>query len=197
MNTPSHLIMTAALQKRFRHVPIAKSGFLLGSVAPDIALFALSIGGGLYYRYVRGLSGEATFRHMYDTMYFRDPLWMAAHNLLHAPLILLFGLFVCWRHRAQLGTWRHWLFWFFLACLFHTAIDIATHVDDGPLLFFPFEWTTRFQSPVSYWDRRYYGEQFALFELTLDVLLLGYLVLPVIWRGIRRRWAPSTPSQSE
>ncbi|MEZ4675136.1 MAG: hypothetical protein R2932_12925 [Caldilineaceae bacterium] len=32
----------------------------------------------------------------------------------------------------------------------HTAIDIPLHYDDGPLLLFPFDWKTRFHSPVSH-----------------------------------------------
>ena len=39
MNPPSHWLMTAALGKRLRHLPIAPSAFLLGSVAPDMPLY--------------------------------------------------------------------------------------------------------------------------------------------------------------
>lgn len=194
MQTPSHLIMTAALRKRFSAAPIPTSGFLLGAVAPDIALVLLSIGGGLYYRYAVGLSARATFRHIYDTMYFKDPIWISLHNMLHSPLLLLVGLLALWRFRWSRGTWRQWSFWFLVACMFHSLVDVLTHYDDGPLLFFPLNWTIRFASPVSYWDRRHYGEEFALFELTLNTLLLGYLVLPVIWRGLRARWNRRSPA---
>jgi hypothetical protein len=61
------------------------------------------------------------------------------------------------------------------------VVDIATHVDDGPLLLFPLHWTLRFQSPVSYWDRTHYGREFTIFELTLDVLCLGYLYGYRVW----------------
>lgn len=187
MNTPSHLIMTAAVRKGLRHIPIAKGGWLLGAVAPDLPLYLLSVGGGLYYRFILGWTTEATFSYIYDTLYFTDPFWMATHNLLHAPFVLLAGLALSWRGRFAPGTGTHWWFWFFLACLFHTSIDIATHVLDGPLLLFPFQWTMRFHSPVSYWDPRYYGRQFTIFELCLDVVLLGYLFIPVIRRRFLSR----------
>lgn len=187
--------MTAALRKRCRRVPIPTFAFLLGSVAPDIPLYLLSIGSAFYYRFIVGLSAERTFRHMYDTMYFENPGWIAAHNLLHAPALLLIALAVLWRYYRTLGSAQRWLFWFLVACLFHSVVDIATHVDDGPVLFFPFDWTMRFHSPVSYWDRRYYGTQFAAFELALDLVLLVYLLGGRIWRWIRRRLSPPHESQ--
>lgn len=179
--------MTAALRKRYRRVPIPTFAFLVGSVAPDIPLYLLSIGSAVYYHYIVGLSAERTFRHIYGTLYFNNPGWIAGHNLLHSPTLLLIVLAGLWPYRRTLGSVQRWLFWFLIACLFHSVIDIATHVDDGPVLFFPFDWTMRFQSLVSYWDRRYYGAQFAIFELALDLVLLVYLLGGRILRRIRRR----------
>lgn len=69
----------------------------------------------------------------------------------------------------------------------HTMLDIPTHHNDGPLILFPLEWSVRFYSPVSYWDPRYFGREFALFELLLNLTLLGYLFGPGLWRRLRRR----------
>lgn len=190
MNTPSHLIMTAALRKRAGGLPIPTLPVLLGSVAPDLALTLLSVGGMVYYRSVVGLSRATAFRHMYDTMYFQDPVWIAAHNLLHAPILLVLALALLWPYRWQADGWRRFCFWFLVACLLHSAVDLLTHVDDGPLLFFPFNWTVRFVSPVSYWDRRYYGAQFAVFELVFDLGLLAYLWTAPIVRWLRRSRPP-------
>ena len=193
MNTPSHFLMTATLRKVCPRVPIAKSAFLLGSIAPDIPLYILSIGGILYYHILLDWSLGDTFRLMFDELYFHHPLWIASHNLLHSPVLLLLALGLLWRFRNRMTSPRHWWFWFLSACLFHSAIDILTHVDDGPLLLFPLEWTTRWQSQVSYWDPRYYGREFALFESILDIILTVYLVGPWISRRLRRRW----PSRRE
>jgi membrane-bound metal-dependent hydrolase YbcI (DUF457 family) len=187
MNTPSHFLITAALRQGFRRSPIATSAWLFGAVAPDIALYALSIGGALYYRALLGWSPNATWSHLFGTLYFQHPLWIASHNLLHSPTLLLPAVLGLWRFRWRQGTTLHGWFWFLLACLLHSMVDMLTHVDDGPVLFFPFEWTMRFQSPVSYWDSRHYGAEFAVFELTLDLLLVGYVVLPRVGPWLRMR----------
>lgn len=188
MNTPSHLIMTAALRRAVPHVPIRTSAFLLGAVAPDLALYGLSVAGMGYYRLVQGWTMDASFRYIFDVLYFQNRWWMAAHNLLHAPFVLLAILALAWRWRSSVGTKAHWLWWFASACLLHTSVDILTHHNDGPLLLFPFEWTTRFSSPVSYWDPNHYGKIFSIFELGLDLVLLVLLVRPraIRWLAARR-----------
>jgi membrane-bound metal-dependent hydrolase YbcI (DUF457 family) len=176
MQTPSHFLMSAALDKVLHRIPIAKAGFLWGSIAPDIALWVLSIGGIVYYHLMLGWSREQAASLMFDKLFFQHPLWIISHNLLHAPLVLLLGLGLAWRFS------HHGLFWFFLACLLHSVVDILTHVDDGPLLFFPFNWTFRFRSAISYYDPRYYGREFNLFENGLNLFFLVYLLFPPLSR---------------
>ncbi|NJO79392.1 MAG: hypothetical protein HC827_13325 [Cyanobacteria bacterium RM1_2_2] len=106
---------------------------------------------------------------------------------MHSPLILLTGLAVVWRKRRNIGSRSRWLFWFLLACLGHSIIDILTHVDDGPLLLFPLDWSTRFRSAVSYWDNRYYGQEFQQFEIGLNLILLIYLVGSRLVRALKRQ----------
>jgi membrane-bound metal-dependent hydrolase YbcI (DUF457 family) len=186
MNTYSHFLMTAALDEAFPRVPIIKQAFLLGSIAPDLPLWVLSIGGATYYHGVLGWSIVDTSSWMFDQLYFHHPVWIIAHNVLHAPIVLLLGLGLVWRSRQDIGSLSRWLFWFFLACLLHSLVDIFTHVNDGPLILFPFDWRTRFQSIVSYWDNRYYGQEFQQFEHAVDVTLLIYLLSPRIYRYLRR-----------
>jgi hypothetical protein len=93
---------------------------------------------------------------------------------------------VLWRARRLPETRGGWWFWFAAGCLIHTALDIPTHQNDGPLLFFPLEWSVRFQSPLSYWDPRFFGREFAVVELLLDLVLLVYLFGPRLWRRLRR-----------
>lgn len=188
MNTPSHLLINAALRKYAAagSAPsIPRSAFLLGAVLPDIPLWLLWAGTLAYHRVVRGDAGYPIWSEAYDRLYFSDPLWMAGHNLFHAPALLLIGLALLWRFRSSPGTRAHWLFWLLAGCLVHTGVDIPVHVDDGPLVFFPFEWSTRFHSPLSYWNPRYFGREFAIFELVLNLALLGYLFGPALWRRLR------------
>lgn len=190
MNTPSHLIINAALRKAMgARLPTPRSAVLWGAVAPDLPLYLLSVGGFVYYRLILGWDAGRAFSHMFDTLFFTDPAWMALHNLLHAPLVLAAGIALTAGARQTPGP-RRWLFWFFVSCAVHTTIDILCHVDDGPLLLFPFEWSLRFRAPVSYWDPRYYGREFALFEGALNLLLLAYLIGPALVAWITRRLRP-------
>jgi hypothetical protein len=184
MNTPSHFLMTAALRQALPRQPMATSAWLLGAVAPDIPLYLLSLGGAIYYRAFLEWTPAATWQQLFGTLYFHHPFWIAAHNVLHSPLLLLLALVSLWPVRSPQGTVWCWLWWFCGACLFHSIVDVLTHVDDGPLILFPFEWTLRFRSPVSYWDSRHYGAEFAIFEVTLDLILLGYLCFPRLWRWL-------------
>lgn len=188
MNTPSHFLMTAVIAQALPRVPIMKRAFLWGSVAPDLPLWLLSIGGIGYYHWFLGWSTTATAQLMFGELFFHNPVWVTLHNFLHAPLIVITGIILTWRSRFHTGSSAHWLFWFLIACLLHTGIDILTHVDDGPLLWFPFNWQQRFNSGVSYWDDRYYGQEFQRFELALNALCLGYLVIPAIRRWVQQRW---------
>jgi membrane-bound metal-dependent hydrolase YbcI (DUF457 family) len=101
--------------------------------------------------------------------------------------MLLLMLAVLWHVRQPQRPRLRWLFWFSASCLLHSLIDIPTHENDGPLLLFPFEWSIRFASPISYWDPNAYGREFALFELTLDIILLGYLFMPGFMQWMQRR----------
>lgn len=189
MNTPSHLIINAALRKAAvarGTAAIPRSALLLGAVLPDMPLWLLWMGAYAYYRYALTDPAVTLMDPIFDRFYFSDPLWIASHNLLHAPLILLAAMAFLWRFRGATGARGHWWFWFAAGCLVHTALDIPTHVDDGPVLLFPFEWSYRFQSPVSYWDPRHFGREFSIFELLLDLVLLVYLFGPGLWRRLRR-----------
>jgi hypothetical protein len=187
MNTPSHLILSAALRKVLRPQPIPAGAFLLGSVAPDLPLFALTIGGLFYFPLVRGWSLERAANYMFYELFFFDPFWISAHNFLHSPLVLLILLLLLHPFRRRINSPARWFWWFALACMFHTLIDIPTHVDDGPLLLWPINWSLRFEAPISYWDADYFGREFAIFEAGLSLVLLGYLLGPPVLRRLSRR----------
>ncbi len=195
MRTYSHLLMTAAanrvLGKRIG-LPVREAALLLGSFVPDIPLGVLTI----VYLVANRLNPAWMLDQQFDKLYFTDPVWIIGHNLLHSPVMILFMLGIGYffglnQHRS----WGIWLFWFAVGCGFHSAVDILTHHSDGPLLFFPFDWQTRFQSPISYWDRNYGGQVFTLLEYLLDLGLLAYLF--VCWvRDRHERRSQSTAQKS-
>jgi membrane-bound metal-dependent hydrolase YbcI (DUF457 family) len=192
VNTPSHLIINAALRKAAvtrRGMAIPRGAFLLGAVLPDIPLWLLWAGTLGYHRLIRGDASYPVWSEAYDRLFFGDPLWIVGHNLFHSPALLLPALALLWRARAAAGSRAHWWFWLLAGCLVHTALDIPVHADDGPLLLFPFEWSLRFRSPLSYWDPRYFGSAFVAFELLLNLGLLAYLFGPGLWQRLRRQGA--------
>ncbi len=197
MQTYSHFIITAALNHGYhkknssgKKVTVDKWALLLGSFAPDMPLVILTA----IFFIQKFFLGEPTptdgiFGIEYDMLYFNDPIWITGHALFHAPpllaLYLTIGYWVGFRHNKQ---WARSLFWFAIGCALHSAIDIVTHHNDGPLLFFPFDWKTRFSSPISYWDPNHYGIIFAIFEHILNVIL-------IIWMVVTRQMPSSTKAQ--
>jgi hypothetical protein len=177
MQTYSHFLMTAALVRPLKRkgISVHPTALLIGSVLPDIPFALLTLTYGLYYMWSQGLSLESTHILLHDFHFFTDPVWLAAHNFFHAPFILLIiGLSGYWlRHRG----WGNRLLWFAVGAGLHTVVDILTHHDDGPLLLFPFEWSYRFASPVSYWDPNHYGDIFAPLEMIFSGALLLYLLV--------------------
>jgi membrane-bound metal-dependent hydrolase YbcI (DUF457 family) len=183
MQTYSHLLITAVFNEKLNEkgVAVASKALLLGSVTPDIPLILITIGFIAYTQFINPAdAGGGLFMDRYDQLYFTNPYWIASHNLFHAPLlILLYGGIGFWRMKNG-DRWGKMLFWFAIGCGLHSTLDIFTHVHDGPVLFFPFDWRYRFSSPVSYWDPEHGGNIFAPLEHLLDVGILIYLF--VKWR---------------
>lgn len=174
MNTPTHIVIAASVARAVPAVPMS-SAFLLGSVAPDLPLYALSLAGGFYFTRVKKMPAKDAADLMFNDLFFKNRVWIIVHNLLHSPLLLILGI-------VSLGfivknAVAAWFFWFLLSCLLHTAIDIPTHHNDGPLLLFPLNWQLRFRSPISYWDKQKGAARFIYFEVALVIVLLIYLFL--------------------
>ncbi|MEI2691742.1 MAG: hypothetical protein V9H69_19395 [Anaerolineae bacterium] len=55
--------------------------------------------------------------------------------------------------------------WLAAGLALHSALDVLTHHDDGPLLLFPFDWRRRWCSPVSYWDQAHHAAPFTVFRI--------------------------------
>jgi hypothetical protein len=189
MNTPSHVLINLAIKRAGgkRAASIPWKAFFWGSFMPDIPFGLLSLAATFYYRIILGNQSPYLMETVLHPLYFNNPLWIATHNILHAPLALGTYLFLLWRWRNRPGKVQNWLYWFFVSCSLHAGIDILTHFDDGPVLFWPLDWSFRFHSPISYWDTAHFGSEFMIFELILDAALLGYLLIPIISKWYIRR----------
>jgi hypothetical protein len=177
LNTPSHIIINAAIHKKVGRDIIPKSAFILGAFLPDFPLGVLTLGFFLYNRFFLDNTSVQLLPGAYSELFFNHPLWIASHNLLHTPLILGSFLVIFWRFREYDRHVGNWLFWFAVSASIHTAIDILTHINDGPLLFWPLDWQTRIRGLVSYHDPAFSGIEFSVFEIILDTALLLYLFL--------------------
>ena len=158
-----------------------KSAVLLGSIAPDIPLYFLSIGGALWFSWFEEMKPGEVAQHMFKNLFYNDPVWMSLHNVLHSPTVLVAALSVICFLRGGTGMLESWWTWFFGSCLLHTLVDIPVHHDDGPLVFWPLNWSYRYASPFSYWDTNHYAAYVIPFEISLAITL----TLMLIWKRFK------------
>lgn len=202
MQTYSHAILTAVLNRPLkkwhkrnpdRIPPVHTGALMLGSILPDILLIAIS-GVAIAVDFASGIFRDPRFRdlepgtvappellelsmtmRLFDVWFFENPWVISAQNIFHSPVILTVMIalgYRMWRRGQKRGAA---LFWLACAAMLHSLIDIPLHTNDGPLLLYPFNWTWRYFSPISYWDPNYYGREWSIFEHGLDVALLGWL----------------------
>ncbi|MES2913513.1 MAG: cobalamin biosynthesis protein CobQ [Pseudomonadota bacterium] len=158
MNTPTHMLVGAAVFAR-PLPPLLLLGALAGGLVPDLPMFVMI----LWSTRVLGMTDAQVF----GELYFSDS-WQAIFSIDH-------GFFV-WGGVLALAVWRGnaLLRAFAGSGLLHAAADFLTHNDDARRQFWPVsDWV--FQSPVSYWDRRFYGTEFAMFEFGLVLVLTAWL----------------------
>jgi hypothetical protein len=196
MQTQSHFLMTAAaltpLRRRNWLDATVVAALLVGAVLPDLAFFVLTVGGELYYRWLAPPPTPSIMEYLHFTLFYTDPLWIVAHNFFHSLLInsalLLIGWWGWRRHASRVAKF---VFWAAVAMLVHVVIDIFTHRSDGPLIWFPVNWSYRFPSPISYWESAYGGQFFFVGEIILNLLLILYLAL-AYWPALRQWWQRRT-----
>lgn len=192
MQTPSHFLLTAVLTHNAptRRPSVHKTALLVGSVLPDVSFTLLTAAYGIYYRWFASqpITGSI-MEYLHFDLFYTNPAWIVGHNFFHS--LVINGVFLglgLWGIQRQ-WRWARPLLWLSIGMLFHTIIDVFTHHSDGPLIFFPLNWTYRFPSPISYWERAYYGRQFTIFEYALDVVIVAYFV----WLWFKRTGThPST-----
>ena len=166
MNTPTHMLIGAAVFAR-PLVPATLGAALAGGLAPDLPMFAMV----LWATRVAGLPEHEVF----GQLYFSEG-WQAVFAVDHG--LLLWGAVLAvalWRGHAILRAFAG-------AGLLHAIADFLTHNVDARRQFWPVsDWV--FRSPVSYWDARFYGDIFGVFEVGLIFVLAALLC-----RRLKRAW---------
>ncbi len=132
---------------------------LAGGLAPDVPMFIMVL-------WSTRVLGQPE-RKVFGESYYSDA-WQAVfaidHGLLTWGALLAFALL---RRRLVLRVFAG-------SGLLHAFADLLTHHDDARRQFWPMtDWV--FRSPVSYWDARYFGNVFAVFEVGLVAVLAAYL----------------------
>lgn len=157
MNTPTHLIMGAALFSRAGDRG-RTWGAIAGSFAPDLSLYLMASAA-----LAMGIPAGRVFGELY---------YSAAWQQVFA----VDNSFVLWALAFAVAWWsgRGWAIAFTGAALIHLAFDFPLHSHDARAHFWPLtDW--KFISPVSYWEGEG-GRLVGMLELAL-VVVLGAILL--------------------
>lgn len=169
MNTPAHVALNLAVVPNRRWARCAVA-VIAGALLPDAMMF-------VFYGYQKLVAGlpEAA---IWSAAYF-DPVWQGVFDAFNSfPLILALGLAGLWLRSAFVEALAASMF-------LHCLLDFPLHNDDAHRHFFPLtDW--RFESPVSYWDARFYGDVFLVVECGIVVLAVA-----AVWRSAKPRWVKS------
>ncbi len=167
MNTPTHLLIGVAVFGR-AHKPALTVAALLGALAPDVSLYLMIF----WAVYLQGKSHHEVF----DQLYFTDR-WQAVFAVDNS--------FILWGMALAIALWRRWplAVAFTGAAFMHLLCDFPLHGEDARRHFWPLSnWV--FDSPVSYWDRRRYGDIVGVAELAIALVTIALL-----WRRHNVIWA--------
>lgn len=185
MITSTHIVTNAlvALKEKGGASQVLDSSaarwFVAGGLAPDFGLYALTAGAAVFFPLTRGMTVQESMHYAFSDLFFNDKGWVAIHNSLHSPVVL--GALAAFGKLARKKS----LVAFAKGCALHTAMDIPVHHNDGPLLFFPLDWKTRFDSPVSYYDKDHYGGIVAPIDFAITIV--GSAAVLASWVKSRRR----------
>lgn len=160
MNTPTHLILAAAIFAKPEHRKVTTAA-LLGGFIPDFSLYFMFF----WHRFVLNTSTNEIFNELYYSDY-----WQQVYAVDNS--------FVIWALLLILSIWlkNKWMIALSGAAFIHLLGDFPLHVDDARAHFWPFT-TWKFESPVSYWDPNHHGDIVSVFEILLVSVLLG-----ILWR---------------
>ncbi len=150
---------------------------MAGAAAPDLPLIAIAT----LCWVVSGLPLAATenaesFVRMVDGFYFESRAFITVHHVLHAPgsllLLALIGCVIARMTGRRVSAW----FWFLSGAATHAVVDLCTHAGDGMLLFWPFNWSYRFDAGIDQWEMQGAGLAVLAVELTILMIFTGSVV---------------------
>ncbi len=160
MNTPAHLLLAAVVFAK-PDSPKITAAAITGALLPDLSLYLLA-GFSLF---VLGNGHDYVFNQQYFS-----PLWQ--------QIFAIDNSFILWGLLAGFAFWarKPWLVALTGSAILHLCFDFPLHHDDARMHFWPVSnWI--FESPISYWDSRHYGQIISVLEY---ILVIGVFI--VLWR---------------
>jgi hypothetical protein len=176
MNSQTHIILGAVLFGRT--VPKRAMVAAFGGIAPDIPMLLIVLVLKLW---------SVPDPIIFGLLYWQE--WWQVTNAISHNFWLWGGLAVLgFAMRERLSASKtSFDRWTLLAVLgvssfLHVFIDFLMHREDAHMSFWPVtRW--KFISPVSYWDRDYYGHYVLMFEA-----VMGLALAIVLYRRFRNTW---------
>lgn len=171
MKTPTHAIIGYALAKLCRLSPRQTRFCIAGAILPDLPLILTSLYLATKPLLARTPFDPTIFKAQMDNLYF-DSSWLpVAHNFLHAPVSILYlaliATILCY-HRPGHHALIHA---FALGALSHSLIDIISHIEDGPLIFWPLNTQFRLTGLFSHWAPGHGGMLITTLEISLGLYI--------------------------
>jgi len=166
MNTPTHLILAAAVFAK-PHQPKLTWAALIGGFLPDFSLYFMVI----WHKFVLNTSETVIFGQVYFSKF-----WQFVFSVDNSFFVwgAILGLAMAAR--------RGWLIALAGGGFLHLMFDFPLHNYDAHAHFWPLtDW--KFESPVSYWDPAHYGTIMAPLEYLFVLILLA-----VLWQRFAGRW---------
>jgi hypothetical protein len=155
MNTPIHVVLNLTLLKAKTEETkiLCLQAVLLGALLPDLPMF-------FFFVVESVINGESQST-IWGQLYFRQD-WQNLFDSFNSIPFVLMGLSAAYYFGSTF-----WLY-LLLSMSLHIMGDFPLHHDDGHHHFFPISgW--RFDSPISYWDPRYYGRVFRVIEMIIAI----------------------------
>lgn len=166
MNAPAHLIFGLTVFGKPDQRAVTGAA-LAGGLIPDLSLYLLA---GTHL-FLLGTDAQTVF----GTLYFSDAwqrIFRVDNSIILWGITLVLGVMV--RSPVTIALCG--------SVMLHLVMDFAFHHDDGRAHFWPVT-TWIFESPVSYWDPRHFGNIVGPLEV-----LVALACCAVLWRRFTGRW---------
>lgn len=179
MKSPTHFLIGHCCARALRWHGRDARLLILGACLPDLPIILCWPAIGIFTVMTGGAFDMARFRAIADGLYFSDSLFSGLHNLMHSPVSLGFLLLVAGIVFPASAVWRRAAVIVLAGAFSHSLVDIISHVEDGPLVFWPLENTIRISGPISHWNPAHGG-------IWVSGIEIGGAVVVALGHGVAR-----------